>query len=215
MCIRDSSDLQRAFDDPSFTAFDDIPIARDVEEELLVFIGERPDRFPGLTVDQDLVRSYPYGDKAAHILGYVGSITSEELAEKEQLYAIDDPNSDDPADTIQDPDGKTYRPNDEIGKQGIEAFFEDELRGVPGTRELLVDNVENLVDIIDETNPVRGSDVHLTIDIDLQVRLEFELKQALDRARGVEVLQDEEPFRAPAGAAVVLDPRTGEILAMA
>ena len=85
------SDLQRAFDDPSFTAFDDIPIARDVEEELLVFIGERPDRFPGLTVDQDLVRSYPYGDKAAHILGYVGSITSEELAENCLLYTSPSP----------------------------------------------------------------------------------------------------------------------------
>ena len=209
------SDLQAAFDDPSFTAFDDIPIARDVEEELLIFIGERPDRFPGVTVDQDLVRSYPFGDKGAHILGYVGSITGDELAAKEDLYLIDDPDSDDPLVMIEDPEGKQYRRNDEIGKQGIENFFENELRGVPGTREFLVDNVENLVEITSETNPIRGSDVHLTIDIDLQVRLESELKFTLDRARQVEVLQDEEPFRAPAGAAVILDPQTGEVLAMA
>jgi len=207
--------LQRSFDDPSFTAFDDIPIARDVDDELLVFIGERPDRFPGVTVDQDLVRSYPFGDKAAHILGYVGSITGEELAFKEDLYKIDDPESDDPLIRIEDPTGKQYRRNDEIGKQGIEAFFEDDLRGVPGTREILVDNVGNLVDEVARVDPIRGSDVQLTIDIDLQVRLEFELKRALDRARQVEVLQDEEPFRAPAGAAVVMDPATGEILAMA
>ena len=209
------SDLQRAFDDRNFTSFDDIPIARDVDEELLVFIGERPDRFPGVTVDQDLVRSYPFGDKAAHILGYVGSITGEELAGKEDLYKIDDPDSEDPLAQIEDPNGKQYRRNDEIGKQGIEAFFEDDLRGVPGTQELLVDNVGNLVEIVSESNPVRGSDVQLSIDIDLQVELEFELKRALDRARGVEVLQDEEPFRAPAGAGVIMDPRTGEVLAMA
>jgi len=115
----------------------------------------------------------------------VGSITGGELETKESLYLIDDPDSDDPLDRIQDPEGKPYRRNDEIGKQGIEAFFEDDLR------------------------------VHLTIDIDLQVRLEFELKRALDLAAQVEADQDEEPFRAPAGAAVIMDPRDGSILAMA
>ncbi len=209
------ADLERAYADQSFTSFDDIPIARDVDEELLIFIGERPDDFPGVNVDQDLVRSYPFGKNAAHILGYVGSITGGELEAKENLYLIDDPDSDDPAVRIEDPNGKQYRRNDEIGKQGIEAFFEDDLRGVPGTRELLVDNVGNLVEDVKTTNPVRGSDVHLTIDIDLQVMLEAELARTLERARGVEVLQDEEPFRAPAGAAVIMDPRDGSILAMA
>jgi penicillin-binding protein 2 len=210
------SDLEEAFDDRSFTSFDDIPIARDVDEELLIFIGERPDRFPGVQVEQDVVRSYPYGDRAAHILGYVGSITGGELVEKADLYLINDPVSDDPdAARIEDPDGKQYRSNDEIGKVGIEAFFEDDLRGVPGTREILVDNVGNLVEVQSESQPTQGSDVHLTIDIDLQVRLESELKGALDRARLVETTQDEEPFRAPAGAGVIIDPRDGSILAMA
>ncbi len=210
------SQLEDAFDDRSFTTFDDIPIARDVDEELLIFIGERPDRFPGVQVDQDVVRSYPYGDRAAHILGYVGSITGGELVEKSELYLIDDPDSDDPdAPRIEDPNGKQYRSNDEIGKVGIEAFFEDDLRGVPGTRQILVDNVGNLVEVENESQPTQGSDIHLTIDIDLQVKLEFELKRALDRARLVETTQDEEPFRAPAGAGVIIDPRDGSILAMA
>ena len=210
-------DLQSAFDDTSFTAFDDIPIARDVDEELLIFIGERPDRFPGVSVDQDVVRSYPFGERAAHVLGYVGSITESELQEKADLYLIDDPESDDPLILVEDPNGKQYRNNDEIGKQGIEAFFEDDLRGVPGTRELLVDNVGNLVEVVEgsERTPIQGSDVQLTIDIDLQVLLERELARALDRARGIEVTQDEEPFRAPAGAAVIMDPRDGSVLAMA
>ena len=209
------SDLEIAFDDPSFTDFDDIPIARDVDEELLIFIGERPNRYPGVAVDQDVVRSYPYGQNAAHILGYVGSITGGELEDKAGLYLIDDPNSDDPADLIEDPDGKQYRSNDEIGKQGIESFFEDDLRGVPGTRDFIVDNVGNLVEELGTVEPRRGSDVQLTIDIDLQVRLEFELKRALDLARLQEAPPDEAPFNAPAGAAVIMDPRDGSILAMA
>ena len=209
------TDLERAFEDPSFLDFDDIPIARDVDDELLIFIGERPDRYPGVAVDQDVVRSYPFGQSAAHILGYVGSITGGELESKADLYLIDDPDSDDPADQIQDPDGKQYRSNDEIGKQGIEAFFENDLRGVPGTREFTVDNVGNLVETLSVIEPRRGSDVQLTIDIDLQVRLEFELKRALDLARLQEAQPDEAPFNAPAGAAVIMDPRDGSILAMA
>ena len=211
------ADLTRAFDDPSFTAFDDIPIARDVDEELLIFIGERPDRFPGVSVTQDVVRSYPFGTSAAHVLGYVGSITQGELDDKADLYRVASPTSEDPEAFIEDPNGKQYRNNDEIGKQGIEAFFEDDLRGVPGTREITVDNVGNLVSEDEDArrDPVQGSDVQLTIDIDLQVMLERELARALDRARGIEVLPDEEPFRAPGGAAVIMDPTDGSILAMA
>ena len=208
-------DLERSFNDQSFTDFDDIPIARDVDEELLIFIGERPDRYPGVAVDQDVVRSYPFGQNAAHILGYVGSITGNELEAAEGRYLIDDPNSDDPDDLIEDPNGKPYRRNDEIGKQGIEAFFEDDLRGVPGTREFVVDNVGNVVEEGEVIEPRRGSDVQLTIDIDLQVRLEFELRQALDQARLQEAGPDESPFNAPAGAAVIMDPRDGSVLAMA
>ena len=211
------ADLVNAFSDRSFTDFDNIPIARDVDEELLIFIGERPDRFPGVSVEQDVVRSYPFGTSAAHVLGYVGSITQGELDDKEDLYRLPDPESEDPEAFIEDPNGKQYRNNDEIGKQGIEAFFEDDLRGVPGTREITVDNVGNLVSEDEDArrDPVQGADVQLTIDIDLQVLLERELARALDRARGIEVLPDEEPFRAPGGAAVIMDPTDGSILAMA
>ncbi len=211
------ADLVDAFGDRSFTDFDNVPIARDVDEELLIFIGERPDRFPGVLVEQDVVRSYPFGTSAAHVLGYVGSITEGELASKADLYRLPNPDSDAPEAFIEDPNGKQYRNNDEIGKQGIEAFFEDDLRGVPGTREITVDNVGNLVSEDEDArrDPIQGSDVQLTIDIDLQVMLERELARALDRARGIEVNPDEEPFRAPGGAAVIMDPTDGSILAMA
>ncbi len=209
------ADLEAAFASSSFTDFDDIPIARDVDDELLIFIGERPERYPGIAVEQDVIRSYPFGESAAHILGYVGSITGEELEQKADLYLIDDPTSSDPDDLIEDPDGKQYRSNDEIGKQGIEAFFEDDLRGVPGTREFTVDNVGNLLELIETVDPVRGSDVHLTIDIDLQLLLEAELRAALEQARLQQAEPDAPDFDAPAGAGVIIDPRDGSILAMA
>lgn len=197
------ADLERAYNDPSFTQFEDVPVARDVEEELLVFIGERPGEFPGVEVTQELVRSYPYGDRAAHILGYVGSITGAELQAKAQTW------------NPEDPDGKPYRSNDEIGKEGVERFFEDDLRGVPGTRVIEVDNVGNFVRQISEDPPRRGSDVVLTIDIDIQAVLEDELKRSLDRAREQVPEADDPPFRAPAGASVILDPRDGSVRAMA
>ena len=197
------SDLERSFNDRSFTSFEDVPVARDVDEELLVFIGERPAAFPGVEVTQQLVRSYPYGDRAAHILGYVGSITGAELQAKDRRWSPEDP------------DGKPYRSNDEIGKEGIERFFEDDLRGVPGTRVIEVDSLGNFVKEVSFEEPRRGSDVVLTIDIDLQAIVEDELRRSLDRARE-QVPDDDDPaFRAPAGSAVVLDPRDGSVLAMA
>jgi penicillin-binding protein 2 len=208
------ADLERAFNDPSFRRFEDIPVARDVDEELLIFIGERPNRFPGVKVEQDLVREYPYGARAAHILGYVGSITGAELEAKADRWTVVDPVN--PENRLPDPFGKPYRSNDEIGKEGIERFFEDDLRGIPGTQVIEVDNFGNLVDIISSEAPQRGSDIMLTIDIDLQVELEDELKRALDRAREAEPAQPDDPsFNAPAGAAVIMDPRNGSVLAMA
>jgi len=208
------ADLLRSYEDPSFTRFEAVPVARDVDEDLLVFIGERPSVFPGVQVTQEVVRSYPYGDRAAHILGYVGSITGNELQEKSDTWTIPDP--DDPeGPRIPDPNGKPYRSNDEIGKLGVELFFEDDLRGVPGTRVIEVDNFSNFVRNVSTVSPRRGSDVVLTIDIDLQSRVEDELRRSLDIAREQVPEGDDPPYNAPAGTAVIMDPRDGSVLAMA
>jgi penicillin-binding protein 2 len=208
------SDLLRAYNDRSFTRFENIPVARDVDEDLLVFIGERPAKFPGVQVTQEVVRSYPFGDRAAHILGYVGSITGNELQAKANRWTIPDPEDPDSA-RIPDPNGKPYRSNDEIGKLGIELFFEDDLRGIPGTRVIEVDALGNFVRNVDTVAPRRGSDVVLTIDIDLQAHIEDELRRTLERAREQVPEADEPPFNAQAGTAVVMNPQDGSVLAMA
>jgi len=193
------------FTDLSYGPFERIPVAVDVNPELLVFLGERTDQFPGVEVSQRTVRSYPYGSLAAHILGYVGPINRTEWeAANERI----DPTAE---------GAKTYQLNHEIGKTGIERVFEDELRGTPGTRYLEVDASRRFVSEYKDrrVEPIPGNDVYLSIDIDLQALAEAELRDGLDAARAREHDPDEPPFVASAGSVVALDPKNGDVLAMA
>ncbi|MCQ3805993.1 MAG: penicillin-binding protein 2 [Acidimicrobiia bacterium] len=186
--------------DPRYGPFDRIPIAVDVNSKLMVYLGERPEQFPGVRVEQRRIRNYPFGSLAAHLLGYVGPVT---LAEQQQANANLDPDA---------PDAKTYRPNSRIGKTGIERIFELELRGVPGVRRLEVNNVGEVIREHPGVAPIPGNDVWLTIDIDLQARAEEQLALGLLKTR----LESEEPdVLAPAGSVVAIDPRNGDVLVMA
>ena len=190
-----------------FGPFDKVPVAFDINPDLLLYLGERPDLFPGVSVEERTVRSYPYGEMAAHLLGYVGPLTqSEYRAQSAQIDSTD-------------PYAKTYQPGDEIGKSGVERIFESELRGVPGVRVFEVNRLDEIVRVHEDKGraPVPGSDVHLTIDLDVQSLVERELRRGLDEARRQELPEDPNAprFVASAGAAVALDPRNGSILAMA
>ena len=190
-----------------FGPFDKVPVAVDINPDLLVYLGERPDLFPGVSVEERTVRSYPYGEVAAHLLGYVGPLTESEFR---TLSAQVDPS---------DPDAKTYQPGDEIGKSGVERIFESELRGVPGVRVFEVNRLDEIVKVHHDRarQPMPGNDVHLTIDLDLQSLVERQLRRGLDEARNQPPPEDPDAprFVASAGAAVALDPRDGSVLAMA
>lgn len=200
-----ASSIERAVNDPQYGPFDEIPVAVGVDPSLLVFLGERPDEFPGVSVVQKTIRTYPYGTLAAHLLGYVGPITESEL---KTANARIDPSA---------VGAKTYQANDSIGKTGIEKSFEDELRGVPGVRWLELDSRRRVVrertDL--STPPIPGNDVWLTIDIDLQALTEKQLAAGLKKARQQVPAAGDPPFVAAAGAMVSLDPRNGDVLAMA
>jgi penicillin-binding protein 2 len=177
----------------------EVPIALDVDKDLVVYLGERPDEFPGVRISQTTIRDYRYGDVAAHLLGYVGRISDAEYRDK----------SGSP---------KTYTRNDQIGKSGIEQMFEDELRGMPGQRVYEVDSRERPIREVTEKNrdPVPGNDIYLTIDIDLQKMIEDQLRTALEQAREQPKRSPTDPpVLAPAGAAVMVDPHDGSVLAMA
>ena len=190
-----------------FGPFDKVPVAVDINPDLLVYLGERPDLFPGVSVEQRTVRSYPYGELAAHLLGYVGPLTESEYR---TLSAQIDPT---------DPNAKTYQPGDEIGKSGVERIFESELRGVPGVRIFEVNRLDEIVKVHHDKHrqPLPGNDMHLTIDLDIQSLVERELRRGLDEARDQAPPEDPDAprFVASAGAAVAIDPRDGSVLAMA
>jgi penicillin-binding protein 2 len=174
-------------------------IATDVDRDLMLYIGERADEFPGVSIDSALVRDYPYGDLAAHVLGYVGRISAEEFQAASGSK-------------------KTYRRDDDIGKTGIEKIFEDDLRGTPGKTVFVVDALERVLreESDQKVDPVPGHDVWLSIDIDVQRLVERELADALVQARTQVKRNPTDPdITAPAGAAVVLDPMTGAVRAMA
>ena len=191
------SDLTRTIDNAG--PLDKVTIAVDVDRDLLLYIGERSDEFPGVSIGQALVRDYPYGDLAAHVLGYVGRISGPEY---QSLRGS----------------AKAYGQDDEIGKTGVEKIFEDELRGTPGSRLFEVDSSERVIREVTERrqDPVPGHDVWLTIDIDLQKLTEQELADALVAARAQTKKNPDDPdITAPAGAAVITDPLTGAVRAVA
>ncbi|MGB1655133.1 MAG: penicillin-binding protein 2 [Acidimicrobiales bacterium] len=198
-------DMVDEFDDKSFGPYERIPVAVDVNPELLVFLGERPDEFPGVEIVKRTARSYPYGSLAAHLLGYVGPINRTEW---EQKQAQIDPEAD---------GAKTYQLNHEIGKTGIERIFESELRGVPGTRWLEINASLRVVGEVEERYepPIPGNDVWLSIDLDLQMLAEQELANGLRSARQRGADEGDPPSVAPAGSVVMIDPRNGDLVAMA
>ena len=150
------TDIERSLSDSSFGRYDDVPIAVDVDEELLIYFGERPEAFPGVKVVDSTVRAYLYGDLASHILGWVGPINEGEYTSRKP------------------PESKAYSLRDEIGKAGIELMFENDLRGVAGRRIVEVDRLGQIVREREELfiAPIPGDDVRLTLDINVQYLVE-------------------------------------------
>ena len=194
-----AADIEAALSDPRFGDFNLVPIATDVPERFSILIGEREDDFPGVQVRKTNVRFYPYGQRAAHLLGYVGAINEETY---EQVR--DSP--------------KLYQPTDEIGIAGVEASFEDILRGTPQVEVIEVDAAGDRIAVISTREAVPGNDVRLTIDINLQALVENELAEGIRAARQRLDESDEDnvvPYNADGGAMVLLDPDGSRVLAMA
>lgn len=203
------ADVDEAINDNQFDILQPVPVAIDVPEALMVYIAERSEEFPSITVVRSSVRSYPEGPIAAHLIGTVGPINETEYEAKQGTK--DEPKE----------NAKPYQPNSEIGKEGVEAAYEAQLRGTPGQRVIEVDADGDPVRTVSYTAPVPGNDVQLTLDLDLQRTTEQALVETLDRQRGTwqTVFEGNRRFRmqaaAPAGSAVVVDPASGAVRAMA
>ena len=191
-----SDELQRRIESKRYSVYKPVPIARDVPKEKLIYVREHASEFPGVANTRLTEREYTQGELAAHVLGYTGEINSDELAARKRLR-------------------RGYKPGDTIGKTGVELSFENDLRGQPGIEELEVDAAGRVLRTLNSRPPVPGHDVRLTIDINVQRMVETALAEGLAAARQGQDRQYKKHFLAPAGAAVVLDPRDGSVLAMA
>ncbi|MEO5837231.1 MAG: penicillin-binding transpeptidase domain-containing protein [Acidimicrobiales bacterium] len=206
------ADLQTAMAASGLTNIGKVTVATDVSPELFVFFGERQDDFPGVQIESKSVRVYPYGSVAAHVLGYMGRIDQKELKSRNADWNLDDPTA------------KVYLNDDDIGKTGIEYMFEGELHGTPGRDVYEVDRNQRVIRRRDELSrsPIAGNNIKLTIDIDVQQKVEQELARGLQTARETPPEPKKNPTdpdppeaKASAGSAVLMDPMTGDILAMA
>jgi penicillin-binding protein 2 len=188
----DRATLDERLADVRIAPFDPVIVAEDVPPRIVFAVNEYARDLPGVESMTLAVRDYPRGPVAPHLIGYLTEVDPGE---------------------VETMDG--YRPGDRIGRTGIERELEAELRGRPGRRKLEVDASGNVLSTINQLQPIPGNDVRLTLDSRLQKIAEDALASGLALARRSVFTETGESFRAPAGAVVVLDPRTGAVRAMA
>ncbi len=167
-------------------------VATGLDEYGLLRVSELS--LPGVEAKWEMSRIYPQNEIGAHVVGYVGAMSQ---GQEDRLLQLG------------------YLPSERVGKSGIEQIFEADLHGKPGRTELEVDSTGRVHRILSQTDPTPGSDIYLSIDADLQAATESYLRQGLIAAR--KTVSDDSGFFYPAigGAAVVMDLRNGDVLAMA
>ncbi len=169
-------------------------LADDISVDAVTQIKENQDEFRGFAVINNYVREYNYPGLATHILGRTGKISAEEYESNKDLG---------------------YGYNDIIGKQGIEQWGEKYLRGTDGTTGTTKDVSGNDITVLSDTAPVPGDYIVLTIDSDLQRVAEESLEKTITSIRNSSGVKAKDGADCNAGAAVVLDIKTGDTLALA
>ena len=166
-----------------------IPITKEADPEIALQIVERTSEYPGIGAAPVALRNYPgyAGVNAAHELGYVGPVTEEDLSGA---------------------NGRSYYRSETIGKTGLEFQYDSFLRGTPGIRTVIVDRKESITRESQNTQPIAGNHLVTSLDVRLQAGVERALADAISRARA-------SGYPGDSGAAVVMDIRNGQILAMA
>lgn len=156
--------LRCALYEKRYSKYVPVTIAYNISEKTLTTLSEQGSSFPCAFIDNQSIREYPYGKYFSHILGYIGSITDEELEEySKEGYSMDDV----------------------IGKDGIEKAYESELRGTDGSQYIEVDSSGRRITTVENegVNPVSGNDVYLTVDAELQKAAYDALEDALTEAQ--------------------------------
>lgn len=167
-----------------------LEIAENISEASLHQIKEQNENLSGVEIKENSIRTYPYGNLASHVLGRIGQIEENELKGNEDKYDQ----------------------NDIIGKSGIESVFEKYLKGTNGVKQIDMNVDGTTTNEYISKEAVSGSNVVLTIDAKLQAVTEEALKNNINKIASGGFGK---AYGADAGAAVVLNIKSGEVLAMA
>ncbi|WP_199701594.1 penicillin-binding protein 2 [Jiangella rhizosphaerae] len=178
-----------------------VPVAEGVDAQTALQIMERREDYPAVTAELVAARDYPApeGARAVHLLGYLQPADEEEMAAQE-------------ARGLRDPG---LQRADLVGRAGLEKQYDDLLRGTPGVTRLAVDHAGRVTGTVEQVAPVPGNHLVTSIDAKVQAVAEQELHAAIERARGQIDDNTGRRYEADAGAVVVMDVRTGRIVAMA
>ncbi len=166
----------------------------EVDAETAYRVMERRRQLPGVVVELVPARVYPEGDVLAHVLGHIGRPSEEDVAERPDID-----------------------PNVIIGKAGVERTYDEFLQGDPGTVSYRINARNQVIRELREIPPTQGDTIYLTIDLEIQRELEEVLEGVIDLSNEVKAAAEDEYFlhTTERAAGMVLDPKTGEVLAMA
>lgn len=135
-----------------FQQYISVTIARDICDKSVAELNENSSDLLGIDVVVDSIRVYNDSKYFAHIVGYIGAISTDEMKSYNENLDKED----------------QYSNNDMIGKTGLEQLYESTLRGKNGVEEIYVDNLGKVIERTDTKDSVAGEDIYLTIDSDLQ-----------------------------------------------
>ena len=188
--IRKIIAIRYAIVQEGYSSTKSLTIAKDIPREAVAEFSEEGDEFPGINISVQPVRQYKQGTLASHILGYASKIGSEEYKKNKDEYSQ----------------------NDIIGKTGIEAVFEKYLKGKNGTKQIDMAVDGTITAEVVEKEATAGSNVVLTIDSQLQRIAEQALKDNIEKIKNGGFGKS---YDAKGGSCVVMNVKTGEVLAMA
>ncbi|MFD8839731.1 penicillin-binding protein 2 [Streptomyces griseofuscus] len=175
-----------------------IPITDKATPRQALQIRERSEDFPGITAEPEAVRRYPSPGKSntAQVLGYLSPVTDDEIQKAKDTSS-------------------PYLRSDMVGRSGLEREYDKELRGKAGVTRYEVDNLGRVIGKAKSDAAEPGSNVVTSIDSRVQRVAEYELDKAMKAARTQFDSITGENYRADSGAVVVMEAKTGRIVAMA
>jgi len=175
-----------------------IPITDEATAKQALQIRERAEDFPGITAEPEAVRRYaaPGEANTAQVLGYLSPVTDDEITK------------------AQDTDSPFLR-SDQVGRSGLERQYDKELRGKAGVTRYEVDNLGRVIGEAEADPAQPGSNLVTSIDARVQRVAEYELNDAMKKARQEWDRNTNEKYKADSGAVVVMENKTGRVVSMA